>query len=122
MNKKFDPEITKGPWMLSDDSRIAFRNLQDIGTIICTERTSISVSQRVLLSMNTHFDFKEDLKAISAVPEMLEVVNTARSFLKEWITTGAVFDMEEEDQVSFWNLFKAMKRLNEIHGDEVINK
>lgn len=112
MTKIFDPEITPGEWKkdfsISGEGQIEVEN-----------------GQRVLLQFNRHFPHKEDLKAVSAIPEYKTLANAVRKFipeLKEFIENEIEsYKRDSFDDVGFYSLCKALKELDEKHGTEIIS-
>lgn len=125
MNKKFDPKITKGPWCIKEKEKyseelIVIQN--EAEEIIC----DFGDEEQYYPTQGTEPN-DEDLKAILAIPEMLEVIKAARELYPIDLDLLELKDVSSlqilnELLISVECVCNAIKKLDEKHGDEVINE
>lgn len=123
MNKKFDPKITKGPWCIKEKEKyseelIVIQN--EAEEIIC----DFGDEEQYYPTQGTEPN-DEDLKAILAIPEMLEVIKAARELYPIDLDLLELKDVSSlqilnELLISVECVCNAIKKLDEKHGDEVI--
>lgn len=120
MNKKFDPKITKGPWCIKEKGKyseelIVIQN--EAEEIIC----DFGDEEQYYPTQGTEPN-DEDLKAILAIPEMLEVIKAARITIdtSDFENDAGGFVVVPTNPMIHLSL--AIQKLDEKHGDEVINE
>lgn len=122
MNKKFDPKITKGPWCIKEKGKyseelIVIQN--EAEEIIC----DFGDEEQYYPTQGTEPN-DEDLKAILAIPEMLEVIKAARELYPIDLDLLELKDVSSlqilnELLISVECVCNAIKKLDEKHVAEV---
>lgn len=101
--KTFDPKITPGPWGFDESECFFIFDKHKEPVHFCYESDGVS---------------PEDLKAILAIPEMLEVVRAIRNFLVKGLTVKSLKEAGIIINPELLLLEEALKTLDEKHGTE----
>lgn len=118
MNKIFDPKITQGPWRIREEKKYS-AELIAIENESCDLVCDFGDAEKYYPTQGTEPN-NEDLKAILAVPEMLEVVKTAQR-VSDYSRKNE--DVTIELCLFLHDLAESLQKLHKKHGtDEIIHE